>query len=87
MEQLPITKKRIWRVMREHHLLVQPNLRLKAKRAASGSKPRPGKPNAWWGIDTTKVLVQGFGWVYIVAILELVYEKDRWVPCRHPVHD
>jgi putative transposase len=75
MEQLPVNKKRIWRVMREHHLLVQPNLRLKAKRASTGSKPRPSKPNEWWGIDMTKVLVQGFGWVYIVVILDWYTKK------------
>jgi putative transposase len=47
--------------MQEHRLVVQPNLRLKAKRTTTGSKPRPTKPNEWWGIDMTKVLVQGFG--------------------------
>jgi putative transposase len=56
--------------MREHHLLVTPNLRLKAKRTPTRSKPRPSKPNEWWGIDMTKVSVEGFGGVYIVVILE-----------------
>ena len=63
VEQLPVNKKRVWRVMREHHLLVPPNLRLKAKRAPQGSKPKPTKPNEWWGIDMTKVLVEGVDWV------------------------
>jgi putative transposase len=62
VEQQPVNKKRVLRLMREHHLLVQPNLRLKAKRTPMGSKPRPTKPNEWWGIDMTKVLVQGVGW-------------------------
>jgi transposase InsO family protein len=70
VEQLPVNKKRIWRLMREHHLLVPPNLRLKAKRTPTGSKPRPTKPNEWWGIDMTKVLVEGCGWVYIVVVLD-----------------
>src|SRR6266850_4892600 len=68
--QLPVNKKRIWRLMREHHLLVSPNLKLKAKRTPTGSKPRPTKPNEWWGIDMTKVLVEECGWVYIVVVLD-----------------
>jgi putative transposase len=70
VEQLPVNKKRIWRLMREHRLLVPPNLRLKAKRTPPGRKPKPTTPNQWWGIDMTKVLVQGFGWVYIVIVLD-----------------
>ena len=34
---------------------------VKAKRKPSRSKPRPTHPNEWWGIDVTKVLVDGFG--------------------------
>jgi putative transposase len=70
VEQRPVNKKRIWRLMREHSLLVPPNLRLKAKRTAGKSKPKPTKPNEWWGIDMTKVLVHGFGWIYIVVVLD-----------------
>jgi transposase InsO family protein len=61
--------------MREHHLLVQPHLRMKAKRTPPGSKPKPTKPNEWWGIDMTKILVQGFGWVYIVVVLDWYTKK------------
>jgi hypothetical protein len=51
-----------------------------------GNKPRPTKPNAWWGIDMTKVLVQGFGWIYIVVVLDW-YTKTivgyaAGVPCK-----
>jgi putative transposase len=70
VEQLPVNKKRIWRLMREHHLLVPPNLRLKAKRTPTRSKPKPTRPNEWWGIDMTKVLVEGVGWVYLVIVLD-----------------
>ena len=56
--------------MREHHLLVPPHLRLKAKRTPMGSQPRPTKPHEWWGIDMTKGLVQGVGWVSIVVVLD-----------------
>jgi putative transposase len=45
VEQLPVNKKRMWRLLREHHLLVPPNLRLKAKRTPSRSKPKPIRPH------------------------------------------
>jgi transposase InsO family protein len=70
VEQLPVNKKRILRLMREHHLLVTPQQRLKAKRTPTRSKPKPTRPNEWWGIDMTKVLVQDVGWVYIVVVLD-----------------
>jgi putative transposase len=68
IEQQTVHKKRIWRLMREHYLLVTPNGRLKAKRTPTRSTPKPTKPHAWWGIDMTKVLVEGLGWVYIVVM-------------------
>jgi putative transposase len=70
VEQRPVNKKRVWRLMRAHRLLVPPNLRLKAHRTPEKSKPKPTKPNEWWGINMTKVLVHGFGWVYIVVVLD-----------------
>jgi putative transposase len=75
IEQQAVNKKRIWRLMREHHLLVIPNGRLKAKRTPTRSKPKPTKPDEWWGIDMTKVLVEGFGWVYIVVVLDWYTKK------------
>jgi putative transposase len=56
--------------MREHHLLVPPNWRLKAKRTPQGSQPKPTKPHKWWGIEMTKVLGAGVGWVSIVIVLD-----------------
>jgi hypothetical protein len=56
--------------MREHPLLVQPDLWLQAKPTSMGSKPKPTKLNEWWGIVMTKVLVEDCGWVYVVAMLE-----------------
>lgn len=75
VDQLPVNKKRILRLMRQHDLLVKPNLRLKAKRTSTKSKPRPTAPNQWWGIDMTKVLVDTFGWVYIVLVLDWYTKK------------
>jgi putative transposase len=70
VDQLPVNKKRIGRLMREHHLLVPPHQRLKGKRTPARSKPKPTRPNEWWGIDMTKILVQDLGWVYIVVVLD-----------------
>jgi putative transposase len=75
VEHLSVNKKRILRLMREHRLLATRNLRLKAKRTPTRSKPRPSQPHEWWGIDMTKVLVEGFGWVYIVVILDWYTKK------------
>jgi putative transposase len=89
VEQLPINKTRVLRVLREHHLLVKPNRQLKATRTPSRSTPRPTKPQEWWGIDMTKVSVDGFGWVYIVLVLDGYTKKivgySAGMPCtaRH----
>jgi putative transposase len=61
--------------MREHNLMVPPNLKIKANWPPSTNKPRPTQPNGWWGIDMTKVMVQGFGWVYIVLVLDWYTKK------------
>ena len=70
IDRKEVNKKRILRLMREHGLLVKPNMRLKAVRTPERSKPKPERPNQWWGIDMTKVMVDGFGWVYIVVVLD-----------------
>jgi putative transposase len=67
-----VHKQRLLRLMPEHHLLVSPNVKLKAKRTPIWSKPKATTPNEWWGIDMTKVLAEGFGWVcwvYFVVVL------------------
>ena len=70
VERRSVNKKRMWRLRREHQLLVTPHRRLRATRTPTGQKPRPTKPNEWWGIDMTKVLVEGMGWMYIVVVLD-----------------
>jgi putative transposase len=51
-------------------VIVRTNLKLKAKRTPTGKKPRPTKLNEWSGMDVTKVLVEGSGWVHIVVVLD-----------------
>jgi transposase InsO family protein len=70
-----VNHKRVYRLLKEHDLLVTPNARLRAKRTSSRAKPRPTRPNEWWGIDMTKVLVQDFGWLYIVFVVDWYTKK------------
>jgi putative transposase len=70
VEQQPVHTRRILRLLREHQLLVSPNAKLNAKRTPRRSKPKATKPTEWWGSDMTKVLVEGVGWVSIVAVLD-----------------
>ncbi|MDT7041190.1 DDE-type integrase/transposase/recombinase [Candidatus Nitronereus thalassa] len=51
------------------------NLRLKASWVAHRRKPKPTAPNQWWGVDMTKVLIDGFGWVYVVLVLDWYTKK------------
>jgi len=69
-----VNKKRVYRLMKEHGLLVNKNTRLKACRTPYKPKPKPNQANQWWGIDMTKVLTQS-GWVYITIVLDWFTKK------------
>lgn len=75
IDNFEINRKRVLRLMQENGLVVKPNTRLKATRTPQRSKPRADRPNQWWGIDMTKVMVEGFGWMYIVAVLDWYTKK------------
>lgn len=75
VDNLDINKKRVLRLMQRHDLLVKPDTMLKATRTPGRSKPRPTRPNQWWGIDMTKVMVNGFGWMYIAVALDWYTKK------------
>jgi transposase InsO family protein len=70
VDQIPLGKHRVYRLMREHGLTVKPGAKLKASRKPSRPKPRPTRPNQWWGLDMTKVMIGGFGWIYVVVVLD-----------------
>lgn len=76
-EGLPVNKKRIYRLMKEKNLLVTKENKLKAKRGKHPykSKPRPQSPNSIWGIDMTKILIQGAGWAYLQVVLDWFTKK------------
>jgi putative transposase len=48
---LLVNKKRIYRLMKEHHLLVGKKSRNRAKRTVFHPKPRASYPNQIWGTD------------------------------------
>jgi putative transposase len=75
VNELEINKKLMHRLLRKHGLLVRPDMKLKANRTSSRSKPKPVRPNQWWGIDMSKVMVNGFGWMYIVVVLNWYSKK------------
>jgi len=75
IDGLSVNKKRVYRLMKENGLSVKPNLKLRARRKANSSKPKPVRPNQWWGIDMTKVMIDGFGWVYVVIVLDWYTKK------------
>jgi hypothetical protein len=47
-------------MMEANDLLVKPNPKLRARRKADTRKPRPIRPCESWGIDMTKVMIEGF---------------------------
>jgi transposase InsO family protein len=69
-----VNQKRVLRLMRRHDLTVKPHRLLKAKRLSTKPKPRPTRPNEWWGIDMTKVLTES-GWAYLVIVLDWYSKK------------
>jgi len=73
----PVDKKRIYRIMKEHNLLVKPNLRLRAKRdnQDNRNKPPANRLNQFWGTDMTKLLLSSFGWLYLVIVLDWFSKK------------
>lgn len=74
-DKIIIGKNRVYRIMKEHNLLVTKNYRLKAKRKSNRSKPRATRPNQYWGIDMTKIMIENYGWLYLHVVLDW-YTKE-----------
>lgn len=72
-----VNKKRIYRLMKENNLLVANNPKLKALRAKypNKNKPKAKRPNQYWGIDMTKFLLNSFGWLYLVIVIDWFTKK------------
>ena len=68
-----VNRKKVYCLMKEHDLLVKQKS-YKAKRTPK-SKPKANSPNEIWGIDMTKFMVNGLGWVYFVVVLDWYTKK------------
>ena len=71
---MTINRKKIQRIMREQKLILKPRKK-RASRQSNRRKPIPHRPHQWWGIDMSKFLVESFGWVYIVAVIDWFSRK------------
>jgi len=69
-QHFAVGKKRVYRLMRLHNLLVKETRSIKAKRVKYPSKLRVARPNHIWGTDMTKVKLPHIGWAYIVIVLD-----------------
>lgn len=63
-----IGRKRIYRIMKAHHLLGQ-SKRFKPVRPMR-SKPKANRPNQFCGTDMTKFLIPHLGWINLVVVVD-----------------
>lgn len=68
VEKLDVNKKRVYRLLKEHNLLAT-QTKHEVSRVPTRAKPKPDRPNQWWGIDMTKVMTDS-GWAYLVLVLD-----------------
>lgn len=67
---MPVNKKRVYRLMKEQEFLVTREYKNKAKRTSYQPKPQPVRPDHIWGTDMTKIKINGWGWLYLVVVLD-----------------
>jgi len=72
-ENLNVNRKKVYRLMKMYNLLIKQK-QYKAKRTPK-SKPKAHRPNNIWGIDMTKFIINGLGWVYLVVVLDWYTKK------------
>lgn len=75
IDKMAVNKKRILRLMKENHLLVSAETKLKAKRTSDKPKPRAERPNEIYGIDMTKIKLKKEGWTYLVFVIDWCTKK------------
>ncbi len=75
IDKITVNKKRVFRLMKEHQLLVSPNTKLRAKRTVEKPKPRATKPNEIYVIDMTKIKLREQGWAYLVLVIDWYTKK------------
>ena len=69
-QEYPVGINRVHRVMKEHDMLVTPQVRRRAKRGPIKPKPVASRPNQFWGIDMTKIKIAPWGWLYLCLVLD-----------------
>lgn len=60
--------------MKQNNLTVKTKV-YQAKRKSDKPKPKPNRPNSWWGIDMTKFLISSYGWVNLIIVLDWYTKK------------
>lgn len=74
-DKITINRKRIYRLMKENSLLVNQIKKLKAKREKYPKKIRASAINQVWGMDMTKIMINNFGWIYLILVLDWYSKK------------
>ena len=75
IDKMVVNKKRVLRLMKKHHLIVNKDIKLKAKRTSDKPKPRAERPNEIYGIDMTKIKLEHEGWAYLVLVIDWYTKK------------
>lgn len=73
VDRLDVNKKRVYRLMQVHKLLTTQTTH-EVPRVSTRPKPRPDRPNQWWGIDMTKAMTDQ-GWAYVVLVKDWYTKK------------
>lgn len=73
VDKLEVNEKRVYRLMQVHGLLASQTSHA-VPRISTRPKPRPDRPNQWWGIDMTKALTSA-GWTYVVVVKDWYTKK------------
>jgi transposase InsO family protein len=73
VDSLDVNKKRVYRLMQVHKLLATQTTH-DVPRVSTRPKPRPDRPNQWWGIDMTKAMTDQ-GWAYVVLVKDWYTKK------------
>lgn len=63
-----VGKNRIYRILKENHLLAIDPRKLRAKRTSHRSKSTTKAINELWSIDMTKIKVEAWEWLYLVVV-------------------
>lgn len=73
-EQIPVSKRRIYRILKKHKLLAINTRRLREIQTER-PKPKYSLPNKLWGIDMTKIRVRSCGWCHFAALKDWASKK------------